>query len=161
LAAVSDLNISRAMSAPLPSSLDEYRALFAGHGDTDEEYLARHYRRFLQTFALFSKTWSPDQGARVLWKTRVRGALRFLSGNGAGVSVDDVLQRPTYAHHWKEYSVRELKRYFLVLSPDLRLNRALCFSGGVAHLGPFGRSIYSEIDLPAKQHGIVDDTAWG
>lgn len=54
------------MSAPLPSSLDEYRALFAGHGDTDDEYLARHWRRFLRTFSLFSQHWSRSRGLRVL-----------------------------------------------------------------------------------------------
>jgi len=94
------------------------------------------------------------------WKTRVRGALRFAIGNGGGVSVDDVLKRPTYAHHWKEYSTREIKRYFRLLSPDFRIHRVFCFSDRFAHVGLFGRAIYAEIDLPAKQHGIVDDSAW-
>lgn len=255
------------MPAPPPSSLDEYRALFAGHGNTDEEYLARHWRRFRKTFALFSEQWSPEKSARVLdigahwlhqsvlyaragyevtaaefgdvlqqggvrsvaesshirlhgyddlneagafsalgpdsidvvlfsevlehlafnpvsfwqsvyevlapggrivlttpnfyfWKTRVRGALRFAGGGGSGVSVDDVLKRPTYAHHWKEYSIRELKRYFHLLSPDFRMHRILCFSDRFAHVGPFGWAIYAEIDLRAKRRGIVVDTAW-
>ena len=255
------------MPAPPPSSLDEYRDLFAGHGDTDDEYLARHWRRFLQTFSLFSQAWSPERGPRVLdigahwlhqsvlyaragyqvtaadfestlkqaglrslarvngiqlyehgdlsdanalaelgegsidvvlfcevlehlafnpiafwqsvyrvlspggrivvttpnyyfWKTRVRGGLRFLSGGGGGVAVEQVLKRPTYAHHWKEYSARELKRYFTLLSPDFRVHRCFCMSERFTRVGPLGRSIYAEVDLPARQHGIVDDRAW-
>ena len=93
-------------------------------------------------------------------KTRVRGALRFAGEGGGGVSVDDVLRRPTYAHHWKECSTRELKRYFRLLSPDFRMHRIFCFSDHVAHVGPFGRAIYAEIDLPVKQHGIVDGSSW-
>ena len=54
------------MPAPPPSSLDEYRALFAGHGHTDEEYLALHWRRFIRTFEFFDQQWSRSRGSRVL-----------------------------------------------------------------------------------------------
>ena len=48
---------------------------------------------------------------------------RFLRGMGGGIGIDDVLDMPTYAHHWREYSRRELVRYFERLSADFRLRR--------------------------------------
>lgn len=42
-------------------------------------------------------------------------ALRFLRGDGAGVPVPQILADQTGGHHWKEYSLRELRRYFDLL----------------------------------------------
>ena len=42
-------------------------------------------------------------------------ALRFLRGDGAGVPVPYILGDQTGGHHWKEYSQRELRRYFDLL----------------------------------------------
>jgi len=53
---------------------------------------------------------------------RVRALLKALLRlgrlEGLGLSVDEVLNVITYGHHWKEYSSREIKKYFATLSPD-------------------------------------------
>lgn len=35
-----------------------------------------------------------------------------------GITVDDVLSKVTYGHHWKEYSAGEVRRYFKAMSDD-------------------------------------------
>lgn len=35
-----------------------------------------------------------------------------------GITVDDIFSKVTYGHHWKEYSAKEIIKYFEVLSPD-------------------------------------------
>ncbi len=52
------------------------------------------------------------------WKGRAWQPLRFLAGYGGGISVDEVLNKHTYSHHWREYSRREVLRYFALLSAD-------------------------------------------
>jgi len=52
--------------------------------------------------------------ARTLGKT----LLRFVTFEGIGLPVDDILKVITYGHHWKEYSVKEIGMYFSQLSPD-------------------------------------------
>jgi len=42
-------------------------------------------------------------------------ALRFLRGDGAGVPVPHILAEQTGGHHWKEYSLQELRQYFAFL----------------------------------------------
>lgn len=42
-------------------------------------------------------------------------ALRFVRGDGAGVPVSQILADQTGGHHWKEYSLGELRRYFDLL----------------------------------------------
>ncbi|WP_251961512.1 class I SAM-dependent methyltransferase [Salinibacter ruber] len=43
---------------------------------------------------------------------RVVESARILTGVGRGVAVDGIIETPTYGHHWKEYSISELYRYF-------------------------------------------------
>lgn len=65
-------------------------------------------------------------GARIVVTTpnyyAIRGRLwnprRPLFRSGGGITVSDILEMHTYAHHWKEYSLRELVAYFRRLSPD-------------------------------------------
>ena len=38
-----------------------------------------------------------------------------------GITVDDIMSKVTYGHHWKEYSAKEIKKYFEVLSPDFEV----------------------------------------
>jgi len=52
---------------------------------------------------------------------RVWHWLRFLSGLGSGVDVEHLLLEPSFAHHWKEYSLEELRGYFRILSLDFRI----------------------------------------
>lgn len=101
---------------------------------------------------------------------------RFLSGWGSGLSVPDILQLPTHAPHWKEFSRKELRRYFDLLSPDFSMsklrycsfrtdNRHLNWKGRLAHAGrnliPVLRNgLYAEVDLPAKTAGITIRPDW-
>ncbi|MEP6939268.1 MAG: methyltransferase domain-containing protein [Rudaea sp.] len=101
---------------------------------------------------------------------------RFLSGAGAGLRVETLLSQPTFAHHWKEYSLTELRRYFSALSPDFRFVRA----EHVEKYGPSQRShlvdgcarliercapvlrpeLYLELELSTKNAGIVVEPRW-
>lgn len=38
-----------------------------------------------------------------------------------GITVDDIFSKVTYGHHWKEYSAKEIKKYFNILSPDFEI----------------------------------------
>lgn len=112
-------------------------------------------------YALRGRLWSP---------------LRFLSGSGGGLTVEKVLSIPTYGPHWKEYSMRELVRYFSLLSPDFRVdraNRVQAFSTGKSRrpLAGLGRlaeqmapalrpNLYLEVGLTEKRHGITTRVAW-
>jgi len=101
---------------------------------------------------------------------------RFLSGFGSGISVADILNVPTHSPHWKEFSGKELKRYFNLLSPDFSVNR-LCycsFGADTGHLNWKGRllydwpnlvpmlrnGLYAEVDLISKTAGITIRPDW-
>jgi len=51
-------------------------------------------------------------------ENRIVEPARVLTGTGKGVSVDGIMDTPTYGHHWKEYSIKEIYRYFENLSID-------------------------------------------
>ncbi len=101
---------------------------------------------------------------------------RWLTGWGTGISVDDILRRRTHSPHWKEYSSRELRAYFELLSTDFSVGRQLTFNqnnypelnwrGRLAHdrdsLVPksFRRYLYAEVDLAVKQAGIRITPQW-
>jgi len=48
--------------------------------------------------------------------------LRLVTFTGVGITVKDVLDTVTYGHHWKEYSSKEIKEYFRILSPDFNVS---------------------------------------
>lgn len=48
----------------------------------------------------------------------IRAFKNILSLKGIGIRVQDVFDHVTYGHHWKEYSKREMKEYFKMLSND-------------------------------------------
>lgn len=93
---------------------------------------------------------------------------RFLTGFGAGIDNNDILQIPTYGHHWKEFSRREVCHYFCALSPDFQIHRALEVghdfaepSSWFAKLTRFRLpQLYFEVDLPNKEHGIAIEPHW-
>lgn len=101
---------------------------------------------------------------------------RFARGDGGGVDTRRIFALHTLAHHWKEYSLRELRSYFAYLSPDFAC-RAGCHverSGRSARSGwkdavaravercvPLLRpQLYLEIELRRKHAGIVLDPHW-
>jgi 2-polyprenyl-3-methyl-5-hydroxy-6-metoxy-1,4-benzoquinol methylase len=107
---------------------------------------------------------------------RTWGWGRFFRRFGGGIDVLDILSRNTYAHHWKEYSLRELIYYFCVLSPDFmcmhpahikeyqpgyiggldgKISRWM--EGRIPLLRP---DVYLEVELTRKEKGIVVEPHW-
>lgn len=105
-----------------------------------------------------------------------RSFFRFMSGMGTGISVADILNKRTYAPHWKEYSKKELRRYFDLLSPDFLVNRlkyvdfesetlGLNWKGTLVYRPskflPVSREgIFANIELKQKSAGISAEPAW-
>ena len=99
-----------------------------------------------------------------------RQTARILTGWGGGISVSDILNVPTYAPHWKEFSRKELKSYFEALSPDFSVARSryssLTFNSTLATwkgrlaqavcypIAMLRAEIYMEVDLSQKSTGI-------
>ena len=52
----------------------------------------------------------------------VRNLKNVLLMKSIGITVNDILSKVTYGHHWKEYSPRELRQYFQMLSPDFEVD---------------------------------------
>jgi len=113
---------------------------------------------------------TPNHYARI---ALFRHFLRSVSGWGSGISVEDILNIPTRSPHWKEFSGKELRRYFELLSPDFSLRRLhyCSFSGHLNWKGkllydwhslvPILRDgLYAEIDLPSKAAGITIKPDW-
>jgi 2-polyprenyl-6-hydroxyphenyl methylase/3-demethylubiquinone-9 3-methyltransferase len=263
--------------------LDEYIALFAPHGGTDNPYLQHHYARYVKTKQRFLSHWDRSRGNRVLdvgahwlhqallyaidgfavtaldlpvtfgfdnvrrvadaygitllpnpdleritalsqtpddtfdvvlfteiiehitfnpvamWREIYRvmkpGArivvttpnyyalrgntwrwLRFLQRFGGGIDVYAILTQHTYAHHWKEYSLRELIYYFCALSPDfVCVHAAYPEEYAPSYMGRAAQAIvrwteralpilrpdvYLEIELARKDKGIVIEPHW-
>lgn len=102
--------------------------------------------------------------------------LRFASGRGAGLRVEQILEIRSFGHHWKEYSLRELQRYFEILGPDFRVTKALRMREfnesrftslrgrtviGVERVISLLRAnLHMEIELVAKSQGITVETHW-
>lgn len=113
---------------------------------------------------------TPNYYALAAARRRLRRGL----GDGGGIPVEEILAYRTHGHHWKEYSARELRRYFALLSPDFHVRVALVedeADGPHArrHLPvrmlkraiPWLRSrLHMEVDLPEKRHGIVIEPHW-
>ncbi|ODU36093.1 MAG: hypothetical protein ABS97_01805 [Lysobacteraceae bacterium SCN 69-320] len=112
-------------------------------------------------YALRGRSWAPQ---------------RLLQRFGAGPSTWEILYKPTYANHWKEYSLREVIHYFCLLSGDFITRKALHqpeYADGylqrragrllrwlerrIPLLRP---DLYVEIELSHKQAGINIEPAW-
>jgi len=108
-------------------------------------------------------------------RTRLRQWWRAMRGLGAGVDVAQVLGVHTLGHHWKEYSRRELQRYFTLLSPDFACRDVAYVQGHrravskpsvevallLERIIPFLRpDLYVEVELTCKAAGIVVEPHW-
>ncbi|MBL0165247.1 MAG: methyltransferase domain-containing protein [Xanthomonadales bacterium] len=109
------------------------------------------------------------------WHGRAWALLRFLGGNGGGIKVDDILHKHTYSHHWHEFSLAELIRYFSLLSPDFTIVKAKhmrnyardartrgrgMLSGTLETLPILRPNLHLEIELRSKDCGIVIEPGW-
>jgi len=50
---------------------------------------------------------------------------RQLARPSGGLSVEQIIGTPTHGHHWKEYTLAELRAYFSLLSPDFMMHKGL------------------------------------
>ncbi|WP_367345513.1 class I SAM-dependent methyltransferase [Stenotrophomonas bentonitica] len=103
------------------------------------------------------------------WKGRAWQPMRFLRGQGGGISVGEVVGIHTYAHHWREYSLGELREYFERLSPDFTITKAKLVptymrsrtrwknlvQAGLDLVPLLRPNLHVEITLPDKKRGIV------
>ena len=108
-----------------------------------------------------------------------RGAFRadlgkLMRGQSAGISIHDLIHKHDYAPHWKEFSRKDLQRYFAYLSPDFSVAR--CVYANMYHGDSKGRlagrlarglfpalfhsTLYAEVVLTAKRAGIVASAHW-
>ena len=94
---------------------------------------------------------------------------RTLTLSGGYMSVEEIFSNVTFGHHWKEYSVREIKKYFTLLSKDfsvskiklynpsgfpvLSCKRAIYFLFSL-FIRSLQKNIYAEILLKDKSFGI-------
>ncbi len=61
---------------------------------------------------------TPNSLALANWARNFKNLVTFQS---VGITVDDILSKVTYGHHWKEYSANEIKTYFQTLSEDFQV----------------------------------------
>jgi len=111
------------------------------------------------------------------WKSRFWNFRRLIRRMGGGITVDNILNFNTYSPHWKEYSAREIKTYFQLLSSDFCVGRLVYLSiktpseknDGMAgklfgkiesNIRILRQNIYAEIDLVTKEEGIVITPHW-
>ena len=109
-------------------------------------------------------------------RSRLRQAWRTLRLLGGGIAVEQIVGLRTHGHHWKEYSRRELVRYFALLSADFRCRGVAYLEKRgaqpprrrgmpVVHalerlLPPLRPDLYLEVDLVEKAHGIAVQPHW-
>jgi 2-polyprenyl-6-hydroxyphenyl methylase/3-demethylubiquinone-9 3-methyltransferase len=109
-------------------------------------------------------------------RTRLRQWMRAIRLFGGGLAIEQILSLRTLGHHWKEYSRRELLRYFEMLSPDFRCRNfdytegyqptLLAKPGGrlvqllERALPPLRPDLYLEVELDRKDKGIVVEPHW-
>jgi|TARA_B110000091_G_C13740003_1_gene442893 2-polyprenyl-6-hydroxyphenyl methylase/3-demethylubiquinone-9 3-methyltransferase len=51
----------------------------------------------------------------------VRNLKNILFLKSTGITIDEIMSKVTYGHHWKEYSAPEIKKYFSFLSSDFEV----------------------------------------
>jgi 2-polyprenyl-6-hydroxyphenyl methylase/3-demethylubiquinone-9 3-methyltransferase len=104
-------------------------------------------------------------------KIRLEG---MLSGKYYGVPVQEIFSRGTYGHHWKEFTLPELKFYFNHLSSDFdtsrfemvyksgeeNINIDRCLEAIGSHADVRACEIYLDVKLKSKEHGIQIVPPW-
>jgi 2-polyprenyl-3-methyl-5-hydroxy-6-metoxy-1,4-benzoquinol methylase len=62
---------------------------------------------------------TPNSLALANWARNFKNLITLQS---IGITVDDIISKVTYGHHWKEYSAQEIKTYFQTLSDDFHVS---------------------------------------
>jgi 2-polyprenyl-6-hydroxyphenyl methylase/3-demethylubiquinone-9 3-methyltransferase len=112
-------------------------------------------------YALRGRLWAPG---------------RFLQRFGGGLDTGSIINLHTHAHHWKEYSMRELIYYFCLLSPDFNCIKtahleqyspeyiglgskrfSLIVEKHIPLLRPW---LHLEVEMRTKERGIVAEPHW-
>lgn len=62
---------------------------------------------------------TPNSLALANWTRNFKNLITLQS---VGITVDDIISKVTYGHHWKEYSAQEIKTYFATLSDDFQVS---------------------------------------
>lgn len=61
---------------------------------------------------------TPNSLALANWMRNFKNLITLQS---VGITVEDIISKVTYGHHWKEYSAQEIKTYFATLSDDFQI----------------------------------------
>ena len=56
-----------------------------------------------------------------------RTLARIITLRGIGLPIGSIFANVTYGHHWKEYSAREITRYFQMLSDDFKVDTSFYY----------------------------------
>ena len=56
-----------------------------------------------------------------------RTLARISTIRGIGLPIGSIFANVTYGHHWKEYSAREIRRYFQMLSDDFKVDTSFYY----------------------------------
>lgn len=96
---------------------------------------------------------------------------------GVGIRVEEILQYVETVPHWKEFSAKELQRYFRLLSKDFAITKALHVDGMYdepwkgwklrgarflkRHIPPLRQNIHLEVELTSRGAGIDITPGWG
>jgi len=107
-------------------------------------------------------------------RTLVRRWKASVTRSGGGLSVQQILGTPTHGHHWKEYSLAELREYFSILSADFVVRRALHvedYYGSTSLAARCARLVekaipalrphlHVEVELIGKRNGVMKEPGW-
>lgn len=110
-----------------------------------------------------------------------------VNGCEYGINVGEIISHGTFSHHWKEFSIPELRAYFAALSPDFVVDRVTARSMGVwnypafreratnagiysldqlvealdrSGAQPFGEQILLDVCIAEKREGITISPPW-
>lgn len=100
--------------------------------------------------------------------------MNVVTGVGFGPTIKEIMENGTYGHHWKEFSIGELREYFKLLSADFDLSRHEFVMHDFDVNAPLGalesniaavtdvraHNIYLDVRLNEKSAGISINPPW-
>ncbi len=85
---------------------------------------------------------------------------RFVGRRGGGITVDDIVGMITYGHHWKEYSGREIIRYFSLLPCGFRVADIRYINVNDHHRAAGRWPLNRTLNFLERRIGILRDTIY-